>query len=334
MGYETTVRSLRVKDSIRVGGDFVVLGDFTFGDVSTDTLTVNGALVFGTATDTAIDVSVAMTSEAGWDVGVLFQHGSMSVPIDYGTVAASDLVLHETSIEAIATGQWVVGNVNQISTAGVSTGYFLGAYNYLLVAHNSGAGIAQYNEIDISGTSALNGNHQGMLSEIIVAAGSVITGAGKISGVTIEMNVVATATVANPVIGLEVDMRDVKVDCVGEMIGIKVTKAGSGNYLDYGLKFSNQFENSTAVIGFDLTQGSAPLAMLIDTGAHTLTTFAKFNNTTTGTITNLFDFTNYAPGEGEIIEKDANAASDIWGKLKIIDTDGASGYINVWSTPN
>jgi len=333
MAAEDVYRKLRITDSIYIEGDLTVLGDFTFGDVSTDSLTVNGKLILGTATTNAINVSVPMTSEQGWNVGVVLQHGSMAVPLDYGTVAASDLVLMETSVEAIATGQWVIGQVNQLSTAGASTGYFLGGYNYILLNHNAGAGIAFYSEVDMSGTSAFGGNVQGLFSEMIVAAGSVITGAGKISGLTVEMNVVATATVANPVIGIEVDMRDVKVDCAGEMIGIKVTKAGAGNYLDYGLKFSNQFENVTAVIGFDLTQGNVPVAMLCETATATLTTFAKFTNST-GAITNLFDFTSYGSGEGEIIEKDANAATDIWGKIKIINTDGAAGYINVWSTPN
>ena len=328
------IDSMLIRDFLIIEGDLTVKGDFTFGDVSTDTLTISGALVFDTATTTAINISVPMTSQGGWDIGAVFQHGSMSVPLAYGTVSTNDLVLKETSISATATGQWVIGDILQLTTAAASTGYFLGGYNYLLVGHNCGAAIAQYVEIDISGTSALSGNHQGLMSEIIVAAGSVITGAGKIVGATIEMNVVATATVANPVIGLEVDMRDVKVDCAGEMIGIKVTKAGAGNYLDYGLKFSNQFETVTAVIGFDLTQGSVPLAILCDTGAHTLTSYLKFTNTGIGTITNFIDFSGYASGEGEIIEKDANAATDIWGKIKIIDTDGAAGYINVWSTPN
>jgi len=332
MAYEDVYKSLKVRNDLYVGGDFTVLGDFTFGDVSTDSLTVNGKLILATATTNAINITVPMTSEQGWNVGVAFQHGTMAVPLDYGTVAASDLVLIETSIEAIATAQWVIGQVNQLTTAGASTGYFLGGYNYLLVGHNAGAAIAFYAEVDITATAALSGNVQGLFSEMIVAAGT-ITGAGKISGLTVEMNVVAGATVANPVIGIEVDMRDIKVDCAGEMIGIKVTKAGGSNYLDYGLKFSNQFENVTAVIGFDLTQGNVPVAMLCETATHTLTTFAKFTNST-GAITNLFDFSGYGSGNGEIIEADAAEATTIYGKLKIIDCAGNAAYINLWSTPN
>jgi len=254
-------------------------------DVSIANVTEDGlSILTGTLSPSnGINITTATTG-TGWDVGTLFQHGSMTSPIAHGTVSANDLVLNLKGISATATGQWVVGDLTYLESAAASTGYFLAGYNYINIAHNAGAAIAKYVEVDISGTSALSGNVQGLYSEMIVAAGSVITGAGKISGATIEMNVVATATVANPVIGLEVDMRDVKVDCVGEMIGIKVTKAGSGNYLDYGMQFSNQFENCIAVLNFDLTQGNAAMGILFESGSHTTTTAIGM----TGAHTNLF----------------------------------------------
>ena len=129
----------------------------------------------------------------------------------------------------------------------------------------------------------MNGNVQGLLSEMIVAASSVITGAGKISGITVEMNVGAGATVAQPIHGIEVDMRDIRADVAGETIGIKVTMAGGSNYLDYGMQFSNCFNTATAVINFDLTQGNTACVMLVEAGAHTITNLIE----TTGVVTNL-----------------------------------------------
>ena len=230
----------------------------------------------------AIVFETAMTP-GGWDVGVLLRHGSMSVPIDYGIVLANDLVLLETSVEAIATGQWVIGQVNQLSSSGTSTGYFLGGYNYILVNHDVGAAFSLYTEVDITATAALSGNVSGLYSEMVVAAGAVVTGAGKISGLLIEMNVVATATVAQPIHGIEVDMRDIKVATAGEKIGIKVTMAGGTGFIDYGMQFSNCFNNATAIINFDLTQGNTACVMLAEAGAHTITNLIQ----TTGVVTNL-----------------------------------------------
>ena len=270
------------------------VGDAYFVFDGTDlvlTSTSAGSLLKFTGTAAGgIEFATAMTSEQGWNVGVLFQHGSMSTPIAYGTVAANDLVLMETSVSALATGQWVIGQVNQLSSSGVSTGYFLGGYNYVLVNHSVGAAIAQYAEVDITATAALSGNVSGLYSEMIVAAGAAVTGAGKIAGLLIEMNVVATATVAQPIHGIEVDMRDIRVDCAGEMIGIKVTMAGGSNYLDYGMQFSNCFNTATAVINFDLTQGDTACVMLVEAGAHTITTLIE----TTGAVTNLLSL----PAEG------------------------------------
>jgi len=289
----------------------------------TDTLSLVGG----------IDIPLAVPGSRGWDDAVLFKHGTYSTAISYGAFSADDLILKASHITATPTAQNVVGEVVRLGTEAAHTGYFTGIYSYLTTSHNSGGAKALYGEVDITATSALAGNHQAVYAEVCVTAGT-ITGGGKIVGVAADVSVTAGVTIAQEVIGIEVDMRGIKADVVGRTTGIKVTKAGASNYLDYGLLFSNQFENTTACIGFDLTQGSAPLAMLIDTGAHTLTTFAKFNNTGAGVITNLFDFTDYAPGAGEIAIKGGSAASSIWGKLKIINTDGAAGYINVYNTVN
>ena len=293
-----------------------------------------GILIGGTNTACAINISAIQGAGGDWDAAALIKHGTYSTALAYGAITAGHTVLKSTHVTATVTGHYLMGDLNFLETSGVSTGYFVAGYNYVNVAHTCGAAIGQYVEVDFAGTSEMTGNCQGLFSEVIVNAGSVISGAGKISGATIEVNIVAGATVVQPVYGIEVDMRDIKADIAGQTAGIKITKAGTSNYLDYGILFSNQFENTTAVIGFDLTQGSTPTVMLLDTGAHTTTTFAKFNNTGAGVITNLFDFSGYGSGNGEIIEADAAEATSIYGKLKIIDCSGNAAYINLWSTPN
>jgi len=316
-----------------VKSDAAAVGGIPIGDMYDDGTDYWVMTKEGLKRLTSKDIATAQVGEVGWDDAVLSKHGTYTTPIAYGAVVSDDLILRSMHITATPTAQNVVGEVVRLGTEAAHTGYFTGIYSYLTTSHNSGGAVALYGEVDITATSALAGNHIGLLSEVNVTAGT-ITGGGKIEGINVDVNITAGVAIAQEVVGIEVDMRGIKADVVGRTAGIKVTKAGASNYLDYGLLFSNQFENTLACIGFDLTQGSAPLGMLVDTGAHTLTTFAKFNNTGAGVITNLFDFTNYAPGEGEIIEKDANAADSIWGKLKIINTDGAAGYINIWSTAN
>ena len=279
----------------------------------------------------AINVSVAQTSAQGWDVGALLQHGSMSVPIDYGTISASDLVLIESSVSAIATGQWVVGRVNQLTTAGASTGYFLGDYSYLFVNHTVGAAIANYAEIDITATAALNGNVQCYFAELNVDAGT-ITGAGKISGMTIEVDVESGVTVAQPIYGIEVDMRGIKVDVVGQTAGIKITKADGSNYLDHGLLFSNEFSNTTSVIEMDLSQGNTPVGIRFNAGTagHVITSALQFVSTTGGT-TYFADFAGAADGL-PFTKNSTKKESTCSGWISVLDQDGALGYINVWTS--
>ena len=285
----------------------------------------------GGAPYTGINFSTAMTSAQGWDVGALIQHGSMSVPIAYGTISAGDLVLMESSVSATATGQWVVGRVNQLTTAGTSTGYFLGDYTYLYVNHTVGAAIGYYSEIDVTATAALNGNVQCYFAELNVDAGT-ITGAGKLSGMTIEVDVEAGVTVAQPIYGIEVDMRGIKVDPVGQTAGIKITKAGGSNYLDHGLLFSNEFSNTTSVIEMDLSQGNTPVGIRFNAGTagHIITSALQFVSTTGGT-TYFADFDGAADGL-PFTKNGTKKSGTCSGWISVLDQDGTIGYINVYTS--
>jgi len=234
-----------------------------------------------------IDIPTAQNATPGWGSAALFKHGSYSgAAIAYGAVSADDLILQSVHISAVPVAQNVVGSVLRMDTAAAHSGYFTGILSYLTTSHNSGGAKALYGEVDITATAALAGNHQALFGEVCVTGGT-ITGAGKIEGLGITVSVTAGVTIAQTVIGAEIDMRGIKADIAGETIGIKVTMAGGSNYLDYGMQFSNCFNTATAVINFDLTQGATACVMLVESGAHTITNFIEM----TGTVTNFAKLT-------------------------------------------
>ena len=238
-----------------------------------------GGIIISTANASAINITVAQTDETGWDGACVFKHGTYSTALAYGT-QTNHLVLHSTHITAGATGKYVIGKFLGIDSSAVSTGYFIGNYNYLTVNHNVGAAMAMYAEVDVTTTAALAGNVSGLYTEMICAAGAV-TGAGKINGVLVEMKVTAGVTIAQELHGIEVDMRGIKADIAGRTVGIKVTQAGGSNYLDYGMQFSNCFDTATAVLDFDLTQSNTAIGILMDSGAFTITTGINLTGTVT-----------------------------------------------------
>ena len=275
---------------------------------------------------TAIDISVVQTASGGWDETVLLKHGTYSTALAYGTLT-DHTVMKSTSITAAVTGKYLMMDLNFVTTSADSTGYLIGGYDYISTAYDVGAAMARYVEVDVSGTTALNGNVSGLYCEMIVAASSVITGAGKIAGALIEMNVVAGATIAQAVHGIEVDMRDIRVDVAGETIGIKVTQAGGSNYLDYGMQFSNCFHNATAIINFDLTQGNTACVLLVEAGSHTITSFATF----TGACTYFANFDNSTDGS-PFTANGTKKSGTCSGWISVLDQAGTIGYINVYTS--
>jgi len=282
------------------------------------------------ACTTAINVSAVQTDETGLNAACVFQHGTYSTALAYGT-QTDHLVLKSMHITAGATGKYVIGDFCQIDTSATSTGYFVGNYNYLTVNNTVGAAIANYAEIDVTATAALNGNVQCYYAELNVDAGT-ITGAGKLSGMTIEVDVEAGVTVAQPIYGIEVDMRGIKVDVVGQTAGIKITKADGSNYLDHGLLFSNEFSNTTSVIEMDLSQGNTPVGIRFNAGTagHVITSALQFVSTTGGT-TYFADFAGAADGL-PFTKNSTKKESTCSGWISVLDQDGALGYINVWTS--
>jgi len=258
-----------------------------------------------------IDKTLKMTkvnADTGYDKAAFIQHGTRTTALVYGT-QTSHLLLRSHNITAGATGVYVIGDHGIITTSALSTGYFTGSHYRVNVGHTVGAARAYYGEVNITATAVLNGNVRCFYADLYIAAGT-ITGAGKLNGVSVEVAVLAGTTVAQGISGIEVDMRGIKVDVAGETIGIKVTMAGGGNYLDYGMQFSNCFNTATAVLNFDLTQGNVACVILTESGAHTITKAFSF----TGTITTLLHFG--ATGAG--IVHGGAAAANVAGYIKVM----------------
>ena len=321
-GISVTATSLT--DGIKISGTTPVDGIEVSSACSTNGLHFSGANA------TAIDVSVIQAVGTGWSNAAVFQHGTYGAAgLAYGT-QTDHLLLKSMHITAGATGKYVMGDVCVIDTSATSTGYFVGNYNYITVNHTVGAAIANYAEIDVTATAALNGNVQCYYAELNVDAGT-ITGAGKLSGMTVEVDVEVGVTIAQEVIGIEVDMRGIKVDVVGRTAGIKVTKAGGSNYLDHGLLFSNEFSNTTSVIEMDLSQGNTPVGIRFNAGAagHVITSALQFVSTTGGT-TYFADFDGAADGL-PFTKTATDLNTTCSGLISVLDQDGAIGYINVWT---
>jgi len=284
-----------------------------------------GSFMYGDDDMTFSKITWGKGELGGWNNAVLEEHGTYATAIAYGAVATDDLILRSTHITAVPVAQNVVGELLRMGTAGAHSGYYSGIISWLTTSHNSGGATALYGEVDITATAALAGNHTGLLAEINVTAGT-ITGAGKIEGILVDVNITAGVAIAQTVVGIEVDMRGIKADVAGETIGIKVTKSGPGNYLDYGMQFSNQFENTTAIINFDLTQGSVPCVLLVESGAHTITSFVTF----TGITTYFADFSGGADGF-PFLDGDTDLGTTCAGKIAIKDAGGDIAYINTWT---
>jgi len=237
-------------------------------------------------------LDVLSLSETGYDNAIVLQHGTDTTALAYGT-QTDHLVMRSLNFTVAVTGKYVLGDVIKITTSAVSTGHIYARKTLVYVGHNTGAVRCNYNEIDITGTAVLNSNIETIKAEVDIEAGA-ITGTGKITGVAVVMVALpAVTSIANHIYGIEVDMRNVRVDTTpGEVVGIKVTMAGGAsppgqNYLDYGLQFSNCFNTATAVINFDLTQGNTAGVLLVESGAFTITNFIEI----TGTVTNFAKLT-------------------------------------------
>lgn len=288
-----------------------------------------------TAVTTAINVSGVCTGNTsnGLLGSAILQHGSYTTPVAHGSITATHLVLQSIHISIASTGQYVFGNLCRLDTSGTTTGHLIGHYGYIYHgAYACGDSYAVRGRIDITATAAL-GLADALMGEVNITAGTVTGSSGaSINGLHIDVNVTAGATVAQEIHGILINTSGIAVDTSGDKIALKIEHAGGSNYLDYAIHIGNCLHNATAAIFIQATQGDLACGIKFDAGGHTMTTALSFN--ATAAITYFADFTGTTGANGTCYEDDANAATNIEGKIMCLDKDGNKIYINCYRTEN
>lgn len=297
-------------------------------DVGAATTGIN---VTGACT-TAFNVSVVQSVNTGLNAATVLQHGSYSTALAYGTATSGRLLLRVMNITAAGTAVSVMGDFLKITSSATSTGSLFGHYGYISLGHDTTGAYAMKARLELTASSAL-GLVSGMLITTGISGTTTLTSGtnAHISGLHIGMSIAsAVVDVAQEVMGLYVQTTGIVKDVTGNKIGIKVEHGGSGNYLDYGLQFSNCFDTATAVVHFELTQCTTACAILFETTTHTLTSALKFKATTGGT-TYFADFSD-ATVNLPMSKESSAKSSTCQGWISVLDTDGTIGYINVWAS--
>jgi len=306
---------------ITIENDLTIEGDMTFGDASTDTLTVNGVLSL-----------TSTTGATGLDGVSGISMGTYSTPLVYGT-QTTHLVLKSTSITAGATAVYVFGDINRITTSADSTGYMNCSYDYLSVGHNLVNGWATRGRVAITATCEV-GEMSGLLGTCEVTGTTAVTVSGGtvLASAILDLDIATTATVAQEVTCLEVRPH-IRADIAGSSAGIRVNvNCSTANYLDYGIDIRSMSANQTAALRILMTGASAslPAGIIIEGQASTsstITSAIKVN----GAATYLLDFSSGTDGS-PLTANGTSKSSTCQGWISVKDADGNIGYINVWAS--
>jgi len=347
-------------------GDLYIQDDIVFSDVSAGTLGVTGGidmqsttsaigidmggthstaainidgtsevgLLIGSACTTAINVSAVQTDETGLDAAAVFQHGTYSTALAYGTQTAH-LVLKSTCITAGVTGAevYVFGDINKITTSADSTGIINVAYDYLSVGDNLLNGWATRGRVDITDSCTL-GEQSALLGTLDVAANKIIaqTGEPVLAAAILDLTVNTGATVEQETTCLEVRPH-IKVNgLAGSSSGIRINvNCSSANYLNYGLDIRSMSSNQDAAMRILATPASAALPIGIymegqDSSSSTITNAISL----AGTVTNVLDFAEGDGSQGATVGT-GTTAHTADAKI-IIDIAGSSYEIPAYAT--
>ena len=261
------------------------------GDHATAGLTISGT------NKTAINVSAVQTDETGLTASALFQHGSYSTALAYGT-QTDFLIMKSMHITAAATATYVFGDVNYIETSAASTGYIHVGYNYLSVGHDLVNGYATRSRLALTASCEI-GEQVACLATATIDAAVALTGTGNVRAGLFELSIAAGATVATECHCIEVRPL-VAANVAGVTAGIRINiNCSSANYVDYGLDIRSMSSAQTAAIRIFANPDSDALACGIhiegdDTTTSTITNAISF----VGTITNVLDFAEEDGSQG------------------------------------
>jgi len=292
-----------------------------------------GINVTGACT-TAINVSAVQTASAGTEIGCVFQHGAYSTPLVYGTQSAN-LVLKQTCITADTGAYYVFGDIHRITTSDDSTGYMNCSYDYLSVGHNLVNGWATRGRVALTATCQV-GEMAGLLGtcEVAAAAAITVTGGAVLAACILDLDINATASVAQEVTCLEVRPH-IRGNIVGSSAGIRINvNCSSTNYLDFGLDIRSMSAQQTAAIRIFATPNAAALACGIhiegdDTTSSTITNAISL----VGTITNVlhFDETNGSQA-GCTVGTYSSGYDETPIACFKVDMNGTAGYVYIHET--
>ena len=313
-----------------LNNDFYIYGNLNFGDVSTDTLTVNGLFVSHGDVVTALNVTGTPTGN-GLDAAAVFQHGSYNTAIAHGTQTAH-LVLNTTNITAGATAVYVFGSIDKIATSATSTGYMNPSYGFLSVGHDLVNGWAVRGRMDITDDCEI-GEMAGLLGTVDVAANKTITqnGGPPLAGAILSATINAGASVEQEVMCLEIRPL-IKANITPSSAGIRVNvNCSSANYLDYGIDIRSMSANQTAAMRILFTGASASLpAAIVIEGQTSSTSVVTSAIKMQGSSTYFADF-DTSVDAAPFTKTTSDKSGTLSGLISVLDQDGTVGYINVWT---
>jgi hypothetical protein len=262
----------------------------------------------------------------GLAYSAVFQHGTYNTAIAYG--AQTDFLVLKSMHVTGSSSSYIMGDVNRFTTSAASTGYVHLGYNYLSVGHNLANGYAMRSRIAMTASST-PGEQVSCLATMEIAAGIALAAGSALRAGLFELSIGAGATIEQETHCVEIRPL-VAANVAGVTSGIRINiNCSSANYVDYGLDIRSMSSNQTAAIRILATPATAALAAaIIIEGQHsstsTITSAIKIN----GDITNVLDFSGATDTYGYT---DGKTGSTQAGHIRILDSTGAIGYINVYS---
>jgi len=286
-----------------IKNDMTIEGDMSFGDASTDTLTVNGTAVFESTTD--FDGATTFTPTVVADTSMY----PLRITYNYaGATANTGVDMDLYSIRSTITQT----SSNDKATLGLR-GYMQGIRSDIVLNGFADTAYAFYANVSAAGASTVNGMY-GVTSVMNTGSATIsLDESGFIAGVRTNISgsgdVTCAGTGYGKLVGFYVSWlhtNALTVDSAGYHIGIK-----AGATLDSGYRVNS---SGTLTNSFHSYNSSGTMTNVIKVdGAHSF--FADFDDATTCCVTT-----------------ESGAATTIKAQILVKTPAGATGYVNVYGT--
>ena len=296
MKYGWRNNKLIAKD-LTVENDLSIEGDMSFGDASTDTLTVAGAATFSN-TITSSPTVVADTSMYPLRITYNYAGATANTGVDMDLYSIRSTITQTSS--------------NDKATLGLR-GYMQGIRSDIVLNGFADTAYAFYANVSAAGASTVNGMY-GVTSVMNTGSATIsLDESGFIAGVRTNISgsgdVTCAGTGYGKLVGFYVSWlhtNALTVDSAGYHIGIK-----AGATLDSGYRVNSSGTLTNSFHSYN-SNGTMTNVIKVD-GAHSF--FADFDDATTCAITT-----------------ESSAATTIKGNILVKTVAGATGYINVYGT--